>query len=117
MNEARPDTVAPASADEPAASKNWQQRVNWLALFIGRSVFSVFMLFFAVDRSNRPSWLSMTLHRRPPLKSLFHPHVVGNGGNAFDGAGNLDCFVDVSFRTDETTQLDFALEGFDIDLG
>src|SRR5512132_3190373 len=43
------------------------------------------------------------------------PHIILDGLDTRDAAGNLDRIVDVRLRTDEATQLHHTLEGFDVD--
>ena len=56
------------------------------------------------------------LHPRKDNDHLFHNQVIPYGFDPFDATGDFTRFIDGLLRTNETAQLNGALESFDTDL-
>jgi hypothetical protein len=67
-------------------------------------------------RSDCTAGLNAGTRATPDLPSL-NPHVIPDRLHPLDATGNLDRLIDVGLGIDEAAQLNYTLEGFDVDFG
>jgi hypothetical protein len=67
-------------------------------------------------RSDCTPGLNAGTRATPDLPSL-NPHVIPDRLHPLDATGNLDRLIDVGLGIDEAAQLNYTLEGFDVDFG